>query len=319
MDPVTEPSSNGNANPAPVVVTADPAQVVTPNPSAVAEPGKGSPDPAAASNPFADLETDTQEWLSKREIKDAKAAAKLAYEQSKLLGNAIRIPGKDAKPEEIAAYEEKLGVPKTADEYTFELPKDLPEDLPYDAERANEFKKLAKDAKLSTAQAKAVHDWAVKNALGDFQGARQAEDARKVEIAKGETQKLIKLWGPLDGATAKANLTFADKFLSEVGGEAALAEFKRAGLIGEGGANKVILSAPIAEMFAKAGMAFYKEDQVLRGNPDRIGNPFADGAHFNMTAQMTTIKENPSLALSLITAAGKKPADFGADAEGNFR
>lgn len=318
MDPVTEPSSNGNANPAPAVVTADPAQVVTPNPSAVADPGKGSPDPALANNPFAELETETQEWLSKREIKDAKAAAKLAHEQSKLLGNAIRIPGKDAKPEEIAAYEEKLGVPKTAEEYAFELPKDLPPELPYDAERATEFKKLAKEAKLSTVQAKAVHDWAVKNAMGDFKGAREAEDARKVEVAKGETQKLVKLWGPLDGETAKANLTFADKFLVEAGGEPAIAELKRVGLIGEGGANKIILSAPIAEMFAKAGMAIYKEDQVLHGNPDRIGNPFADGANFNMTAQMQTIKENPSLAHSLITAAGKKPSDFGADAEGKF-
>lgn len=313
----TEPSSNGNANPAPAAVTADPAQVVTPNPTAAADPGKGSSEPAPASNPFAELETETQEWLSKRDIKDAKAAAKLAHEQSKLLGNAIRIPGKDAKPEEIAAFEEKLGVPKSADDYAFELPKDLPPELPYDAERATEFKKLAKEAKLSTAQAKAVHDWAVKNAVGDFTGAREVEDARKVEIAKGETQKLVKLWGPLDGETMKANLAFADKFLVEAGGEPAIAELKRVGLIGD--ANKVILSAPLAEMFAKAGMALYKEDAVLRGNPDRIGNPFADGANFNMTAQMQTIKENPSLAHSLITAAGKKPSDFGADAEGKFQ
>lgn len=268
--------------------------------------------PAAAgtdADPFADLDTETRDWLSKREVKDLKGAAKLAHEQSKLLGNAIRIPGKDAKPEEIAAYEEKLGVPKTADEYELKVPKDLPPELPYDAERATEFKALAKELKLNKAQAAALHDWAAGTSVKDFKGSIEAENKRKIETAKGETQKLIKLWGPLDGETARANLAFADRALRDIGGEDAIAEFKRVGLIGEAGG--VVMSAPIATMLAKAGAAIYREDEVLKGRPDRLNNPFADGESFNLTAAMKMIKEDEHTAKSFIAAAGKKPADFG--------
>lgn len=271
----------------------------------------GSAANGTGNDPFAELadEPDTREWLSKRELKDAKAISKLAHEQAKLLGNAIRIPGKDAKPEEIAAYREKLGVPSKADDYSFEVPKDLPPELPYDGERATQFKSFAHEIGLSKDQAKAVHDWATKNAVGDFKGSIEAENARKIEVAKSETEKLIKLWGPLDGEATRANLAFADKFLREVGGEEALSEFKRVGLIGDQG--NVVLSAPIAAMFAKAGMATFKEDDVLKGRPDRLGNPFAEGDSYNETAQMKAIKENSDYARSLISAAGKKPADFG--------
>jgi len=309
--------------------TADPA-AGTPDAAAIAAAAAGNPDagkpvtqvadkgaeaaksPAAVgadADPFADLDTDTRDWLSKREVKDAKAAAKLAHEQSKLLGNAIRIPGKDAKPEEIAAYEEKLGVPKTADEYELKVPKDLPPELPYDAERATEFKALAKQLKLNKEQASALHDWAAGTSVKDFKGSIEAENARKIETAKGETQKLIKLWGPLEGETAKANLAFADRALRDVGGDAAIAEFKRVGLIGEAGG--VVMSEPIAVMLAKFGSAIYKEDEVLKGRPDRLNNPFADGASNNLTAAMKMIKEDEQAARSFIAAAGKKPADYG--------
>lgn len=274
-----------------------------------AEAAKSPAAAGADADPFADLDTDTRDWLSKREVKDAKAAAKLAHEQSKLLGNAIRIPGKDAKPEEIAAYEEKLGVPPTADGYELKVPKDLPENLPYDAERANAFKAKAKELKLSKAQAAELHDWAVGNGVADQKAVIEAENARKIETAKGETQKLIKLWGPLDGETAKANLAFADRALRDIGGDDAIAEFKRVGLIGEAGG--VVMSAPIATMLAKAGAAIYKEDEVLKGRPDRLNNPFADGESFNLTAAMKMIKEDEHTAKSFIAAAGKKPADFG--------
>lgn len=287
------------------------ATVETQKPSAEADAAKGPAAEANANDPFAELETDTREWLSKREVKDAKAAAKLAHEQSKLLGNAIRIPGKDAKPEEIEAYREKLGVPKSKDDYAFEVPKDLPPELPYDAERATGFKELAHSINLTKEQAKAIHDWAATSSVGDFNTAREAENARKVETAKGETAKLVKLWGPLDGETMKANLSFADKVLTDVGGAEAIEEFKRVGLIGEGAANKIILSAPIATMLAKLGTAVYREGEILKGNPDRLNNPFAEGASFNMTDQMRMIKSDPETARSLALAAGKRPEDLG--------
>lgn len=43
--------------------------------------------------------------------------AKVVANQSKLVGSSIRLPGKDAKPEEIQAFREKLGVPKDVTGY----------------------------------------------------------------------------------------------------------------------------------------------------------------------------------------------------------
>ncbi len=262
-------------------------------------------------NPFEalSLEQDTREWAVQRGYKSIEDVIKTAHEQHKMLGNALRVPGKDAKPEELEAFYEKLGRPKTADEYDFKPPESLPENLPYDGERAKSFAETAHKLGLTKAQAAAIHDWAVKNAVDDFTGATAQRNEQDIAIAKGETEKLIKLWGPLDGTAMKTNLSFADKVLREVGGEDVVSEFQRVGLIGSDGA--VIKSAPIAVMLSRLGAALYKEDDVLRGRPDRLDNPFAEGDAFNVTAQMKLIREDKQAAMAMIAAAGKKPSDFG--------
>lgn len=271
--------------------------------------GEGSPDAGAGADPFTELETDTREWLTKREIKDLKGLGKLAHEQSKLLGSAIRVPGKDAKPEEVQEYLNKLGRPEAPDKYEFQVPKDLPEEVPYDADRATEFKQLAHEIGLTQAQAQRLHDWVAKNAVGDFNVSQEASNQRKVETAKSETQKLIKLWGPLDGDTMKANMSFADRALQLAFPPEALSALQQAELIGQDG--KVVQSAPLAIGLANIGRALYKEDTVLRGDPDKMNNPFVDGPGFNMTEQMRMIKADQQTALAFIAAAGKKPTDFG--------
>lgn len=285
------------------------AEKVTPGQSEAGKGDEGSRAEDTGSDPFAELPEDTRTWMAKRGIKDPQGAAKLAFEQDKLLGNAIRVPGKDATDEEKEAFLNKLGRPETKDGYEFTPPKDLPENLPYDGERAKDFQGLAHKVGLTKAQAQAVHDWAVANAVNDFSSSSQAAQERNAEVAKGETGKLVKEWGPLDGQQFKANVAFADRALLDVGGQEAVDEFKRVGLIGEAG--NVVLSAPIAKMLSRLGAAIYKEDDVLRGQPDRLDNPFADGKAKNVTAQMKMYRENPEQALAFIEAAGKKPEDFG--------
>lgn len=264
-----------------------------------------TPPPA---DPFADLPGDTREWLKKREVKDPLAAAKLAHDQAKLLGNAIRVPGKNATEEERNEFLNKLGRPAEAGGYEFKVPKDLPEEMPYDAERAGRFRDAAHKMGLSQEQAAGLHDWFASEMLGEFKTSGEKQMAQAVERAKAETDKLVKLWGPLDGQTARANLELADRFINLAGGPAALAEMQRAGFIGP---NKEILSEPLAVMFAKAGQAIFSEDSILKGRADQLNNPFADGEHFNMTTQSVMIKNDRDRAISLIYAAGKKPADFG--------
>lgn len=290
---------------------------------------KGSTAEAGKANPLLELlgdkaDAETKDWLGKQteRAKDFPSLVKLAREQDKMIGeqakklgdatkDMVRIPGKDASPEEIKAYREKLGIPETPDGYEFKAPKDLPEGLPYDGDRAKSFAAKAAELGLTKSQAQAVHDWAAENAVGDFTKSKEQSDAQRVETAKAETDKLKKLWGPLDGQTFKANAAFADKALMEIGGQEALAEFQRVGLIGDAAGQKIIQSAPIATMLAKMGQTLYKEDEVLKGDPSKLNNPFMPGASENITAQMQMIKQNRQQALSFIAAAGKTPKDFG--------
>jgi hypothetical protein len=284
---------------------------------------KGSNPDAGKANPLLELvgdDAETKEWIGKQteRAKDVPSLAKLAREQDKMigeqakkLGDAVRIPGKDATEEEIVAYKTKAGIPLTPEGYEFKAPKDLPEGLPYDGERAKGFAAEAAKLGLTKAQAQGVHDWAAANAVTDFSTGKEQSDAQKVATAKAETEKLSKLWGPLDGQTFKTNAAFADKALMEVGGQEALAEFQRVGLIGDAAGQKIIQSSPIAVMLAKMGQTLYKEDEILKGDPSKLSNPFADGASNNMTAQMQMIKQDRAQALSFISAAGKKPEDFG--------
>lgn len=284
---------------------------------------KGSNPDAAKANPLLELvgdDAETREWIGKQteRAKDIPSLAKLAREQDKMigdqakkLGDAIKPLGKDATEAEVVAYKEKMGIPLTPEGYEFKAPKDLPEGLPYDGERAKGFAAEAAKLGLTKAQAQGVHDWAAANAVGDFTNGKVQSDAKAVENAQAETAKLVKLWGPLDGQTFKTNAAFADKALMETGGQEALAEFQRVGLIGDAAGQKIIQSSPIATMLAKIGQTLYKEDEVLKGDPSKLNNPFAEGAGFNMTAQMQMIRENRAQADTFIAAAGKKPEDFG--------
>lgn len=306
--------------------TGDAAVVVTATPTPAADPaGKGSTVDAGKVNPLLELvgdDADTRDWLTKQSerAKDVPSLAKLAREQDKMIGeqakklgdaNVIRIPGKDATEAEIVAYKEKAGIPLTPEGYEFKAPKNLPEGLPYDGDRAKAFAAKAAELNLTKAQAQAVHDWAAENAIGDVTRSKEQSDAAKVETAKAETEKLKKIWGPMDGPTFKANAGFADKALMEVGGQEALDEFQRVGLIGNEAGQKIIQSAAIATMLAKFGQAIYKEDNVLHGDQGKLSNPFTPGPTENVTAQMQMIKSNRDQALSFIAAAGKKPSDFG--------
>lgn len=268
---------------------------------------------AAVEAVLAGLDTDNREWLTKQgyDLSTPDGLGKLAkqvYAQERLLGNAIRIPGKDATPEQREEFLNKLGRPPTADGYEFVPPKDLPEELPYDGERASAFKTFAHSIGLTAQQAASVHDWAAGNAVKDFQNIEAQRAAQTEQQAKAATEALVKLWGPLDGQTARANLEFADRFLMEAGGAEVKQELEAKGLIGP---DKVILSPAIAQLFAAAGAALYKEDGKLKGDPDKLNNPFADGASNNVTEQMRIAKSDPEAAKSLIFAAGKTPEDFG--------
>ena len=73
--------------------------------------GGGSAD-AGAGTAFAALDEDTRGWLQTKGLTGVDALAKSARESEKLLGGMVKLPGKDATPEERDAsirYVMKLG------------------------------------------------------------------------------------------------------------------------------------------------------------------------------------------------------------------
>lgn len=271
--------------------------------------GQGGSGANDALKTFEGLEKDNLDWLQKTNLLDPKALAKQAYNQEKLLGSAIRLPGKDAKPEEIDAFYTKLGRPAKADGYEFVPPKDMPEGMAYDEGRAKSLKEAAFQLGLTPKQAAAMHDLYVQDAITGFKGAGQRQQETNTQHAVAASEALVKRWGPLDGDTAKANFEIANRVFTQVpGGSDFLTELKSLGLVGP---NKEILSEPIAVLLANIGGALFKEDDVLHGTRAALDNPFADGDKFNLTQAMAQVKKDPDHARMLIAAAGKKPSDFG--------
>jgi hypothetical protein len=263
-----------------------------------------------AGTAFAALDEDTRGWLQTKGLTGVDALAKSARESEKLLGGMVKLPGKDATPEEREAFLNKLGRPEKADGYQFTVPKNLPEGLPYDGERAKAFAVKAHELGIPQDAAAGLHDWFMADSVNAFAGMGEAQKAAMQQKAGAATEALVKEWGPLDGETAQANFEIADKVFTQVpGGQDFLNELKTLGVVGP---NKEILSVPIAKMLAAIGTALYTEDGVLRGKTDVIGNPFdKKGTSFNLTAAMQIAKDNPDRAKSLMVAAGVKPEEFG--------
>jgi hypothetical protein len=93
-----------------------------------------TPEPVAAPTPTPDSWTAALPEGLKADktlarYKDLPAAAQALIDQHKALSSVVtKIPGPDAKPEEIAAFREKLGVPKAPSDYDLQLPKNIPLD-----------------------------------------------------------------------------------------------------------------------------------------------------------------------------------------------
>lgn len=270
--------------------------------------GEGSS--ASAADPFAGLDTGTREWIGSAGIKDVASLAAKARNAESLIGQSVRLPGKDAKPEDVDAFLSKVLSPfrpEKPEGYDFKLPDGLPEGMPYDNAFADRFKAAAHAAGIPTKAAAALHDFYVKETAGVFQ--TQAElTAKQVGDA---TKALETEWGAAKDSDAyKQSVGYAGKFIAEFGGDALLKGLTDAGLIGDGG---VVLNPAVAIAFAKAGKLLFSEGDMVRGGGAASGdNPF-EGADdkLNWTKIHAAIRADRGNAVRLIKAANKKLSDFG--------
>ncbi len=98
---------------------------------------------------------------------------KLADTEKKLAG-MVAIPGADAKPEEVAAFYDRLGRPKTADEYKLENP-ELPEGVKLNPELTKTFVKTAHELGLTQNQAAALGKLYNDTQVQAFNAAKEAQ------------------------------------------------------------------------------------------------------------------------------------------------
>jgi hypothetical protein len=161
---------------------------VADDPSPAAEPAAGVPEPAvesaAPAAAIAEGQHEATTWLGSlppelqkdktlHVFKGVEDLAKSYLEIRKTVGDSsvVRLPGKDATPAEVAAFREKIGVPKTADGYVFDLPA-TPEGVSWDEGAVKLFKgemhKAGVPASAAPALFKAYAGWreAVKIAEG---------------------------------------------------------------------------------------------------------------------------------------------------------
>src|SRR5262245_32858946 len=92
---------------------------------------------------------------------------------------SVKIPGKDAKPEELAAYRERLGVPKVPSDYKLEVPKDAPPDFAVDAERFARATPVFHKLGLTNEQVQGLAEWA---ATEDRQRKAQETEAWATQL-----------------------------------------------------------------------------------------------------------------------------------------
>lgn len=117
--------------------------------------------------------------------------AKMVVEGQKLIGKKtegmIKVPSKDAKPEEVAAFRAALGIPKTPGEYEVALPADAPEGLAIDPARFASAAKVFHEMNLSNEQVNAIVAW------GALEEGKKA--AREREQYAQQLDQLADTWG----------------------------------------------------------------------------------------------------------------------------
>lgn len=146
------------------------------DPSIIDPPAGGAPpagdppktDPPAGDPPKEDgvdpaeflknLPEDLRNTSELQRVKSLEQLAKNYVEAQKMISGSGRMPAKDAPQEEWDAFYEKLGVPKEEAGYNIEVPKEYTESGAFKVEDSymSEFKKFAKDKKLTNDQAQAA-------------------------------------------------------------------------------------------------------------------------------------------------------------------
>jgi len=186
------------------------------------------------------------------QFKDVGGVAQAYLETKKLVGakldGMVKVPGKDAKPEEVAAYRAAIGVPKLASDYTLTVPDATGKTV--DTKRLEAAAPFFHKAGFTQDQVQALAEWALTEEKSRTAAANEANLA--------SLDKLADEWGEMTfNRRAQLALRTVDRFGSP--------ELK-AWLTSSGATNQpelFKLFAQIGEQFAEDGII----DGSIEGTP----------------------------------------------------
>lgn len=224
-------------------ILTDPA-AAAPAAGGEAAPGAGAAGAAAG---------DTSDWRSglpedlraDKSLASFKTTADLAksyIHAQKMVGGSVRIPGADAKPEEVAAFHKALGVPEAPDKY--EVTFVAPDGQTVDQSQLQGFLGKAHAAGMTPKQVQTVLDF-YKESFGNA--------AEAISAKRGETMEALeKEWG---GAAAR-NVAYAQRALAAYDKSGEVRKILDATGLGN--------SVPMLKLFAQMG-ADMQEDRIIEG------------------------------------------------------
>lgn len=219
----------------------------------------------------ASLPEDLRAEKSLESFKDVGALAKSYVETKRMVGDALKVPGPEAKPEERAAFFTKLGRPEAPDKYAIKPPV-FPEEMGigWDSEAQAAFLAEMHDAGLTNAQVQRALDWYGKYMLGahDTQIRQTAAERKAAEAA------LRTAWGSAWDRNVGLARAAVHKLFA--GDEDVLAAFEAKG----NNPNIVKGLALVGEMLVERG--------EIRGDEHRGGRTAEE-----IEAELTAIRNDP--------------------------
>ncbi|WP_038164732.1 hypothetical protein [Verrucomicrobium sp. BvORR106] len=102
----------------------------------------------------------------------------------------IRLPGKEAKPEEISEFHKALGVPGKPEEYGLKQPENLPPGTEWNPEFADAFAGAAHKLGLTKAQVEGLSAWHLQETVGRMQNV-EVEGQRLFEQEQSELRRIF--------------------------------------------------------------------------------------------------------------------------------
>lgn len=256
-----------------------PAPSPTPTPDPTPSPAP-APEPNPAPAAWREGITDPDAKKLAETSTDLNHFAKRTLEMRQKLSTAIVVPGKDAKPEEVAEYRKKIGVPEKHDEYLKAFPQpEAGQELP--PETMASRSKWAERFHAANVPAEVAASL-IQGVMEDAAAQLEATKAADAKYAKESEEALRREW---PGEEFDRNKTFATRAAKELLGT----DYDNAMKI-EDKSGRFVLDNPIfAKLLAKIGREM---------GEDRIGPVISDSDKGALNNQISELRKQQSEAQS---------------------